>query len=150
MTPNQALGDVMTDDTYRDDDEKKEKKEKKDDKKDDKKKSVAFKVTSSKGKAKQDTSSEDKGSFSWDDDDEKVTLFVKRFGKFMVKKGYRARRKKSSSKNKEGSRRCFKHGSKDHLIAQYPRRRTKKRKEREERQDDLQEEEGWFICGHLG
>ena len=38
----------MTDDTYRDDDEKEEKKEKKDEKK----KSVAFKATSSKGKAK--------------------------------------------------------------------------------------------------
>jgi hypothetical protein len=45
----------MTDDAYRDDDEKKEKnKEKKDEKN-----SVAFKATSSsKGKAKQDTSSE--------------------------------------------------------------------------------------------
>ena len=49
VTPNQVLGDVMTDDTYRDDDEKKEKKEKKDEKN----KSVAFKATSSKGKAKQ-------------------------------------------------------------------------------------------------
>ena len=48
MTPNQVLGDVMTNDTYRDDDEKEEKK-----KKDEKKKSVAFKATSSsKGKAK--------------------------------------------------------------------------------------------------
>jgi hypothetical protein len=53
-------------------------------------------------------------------DDEKMALFVKRFGKFMVKKGYCARRKKSSSKNKKGSRRCFKCGSKDHLIAQCP------------------------------
>ena len=35
MTPNQVLGDVMTDDTYRDDDEKEENKEKKDEKKDD-------------------------------------------------------------------------------------------------------------------
>ena len=85
MTPNQVLGDIMTDDTYRDDDEKKEKKEKKDEKK----KSVAFKATSSKGKAKQETSSEDDGS--WDDDDEKMALFVKRFEKFMVKKGYHAR-----------------------------------------------------------
>ena len=51
MTPNQVLGDIMTDDTYRDDD-KEEKKEKKDEKKDDKKKSVAFMATSSKGKAK--------------------------------------------------------------------------------------------------
>ena len=50
MTPNQVLEDIMTDDTYRDDDEKEEKKEKKDEKK----KSMAFKATSSKGKAKKD------------------------------------------------------------------------------------------------
>ena len=60
----------MTNDAYRDDDEKEEKNEKKDEKKDEKKKSVAFNATSSKGKVKQDTSSEDEGSFSWDDDDE--------------------------------------------------------------------------------
>ena len=48
MTPNQMLGDVMTDDTYRDDDEREEKKEKKDETK----KSVAFKATSAKAKAK--------------------------------------------------------------------------------------------------
>ena len=52
MTPNQVLGDIMTDDTYRYNVKKEEKKEKKDEKKDDKKKSVAFKSTSSKGKAK--------------------------------------------------------------------------------------------------
>ena len=67
---------------------------------------------------------------------------IKRFGKFMVKKGYRARRKKSSSKNKEESRRCFKCGSKDRLVAQCPynsdiemmtrraRRRTRRRRTR--------------------
>ena len=66
MTPNQVLGDIMTDDIYRDDDEKEEKKDKKDEKKDEKKKSVAFKATSSKGKAMQETSSEDDGS--WGDD----------------------------------------------------------------------------------
>ena len=81
----------MTDDTYRDDDEKEEKKEKKDEKK-----SVAFKATSSKGKAKQESSSEDEDSRFNKFDDEKMALFVKRFGKFMVKMGYRARRKKSS------------------------------------------------------
>ena len=49
MTLNQILGDIMTDDAYRDDDEKEEKREKKDKKK----KSVTFKATiSSKGKAK--------------------------------------------------------------------------------------------------
>jgi hypothetical protein len=79
--------------------------------------SVAFKATSSsKGKAKQGTSSEDNDSSFDDMDDEKMTLFVMRFGKFMVKKGCRARRKKSSSKNKEESRTCFKCGSKDGLL----------------------------------
>ena len=58
MTPNQVLRDIMTNDIYRDEDEKEEKKEKKDEKK----KSVAFKATSSKGKARQETSSEDDGS----------------------------------------------------------------------------------------
>jgi hypothetical protein len=101
MMPNQILGDIMTNDACRDDDEKEEKKNK-----DEKEKGVAFKATSSsKGKAKQDTSSEDDDSSFDDMDDEKMALFVKRFGKFMVKKGYHARRKKSSSKNKEESRR---------------------------------------------
>jgi hypothetical protein len=49
-----------------------------------------------------------------------MALFFKRFCKFMVKKGYHARRKKSSYKNKEESRRCFKYGNKDHLVAQCP------------------------------
>jgi hypothetical protein len=82
---------------------------------------VAFKATSSsKCKAKQDTSCEDDDSSFDDMDDEKMALFVKRFSKFMLKKGYRARRKKSLSKNKEESRRCFKCGSKGHLIDQCP------------------------------
>ena len=38
MTPNQVLGDIMTDDTYRDDEEKKDEKK-------DEKKSMAFKAT---------------------------------------------------------------------------------------------------------
>ena len=48
MTPNQILGDIMTNDAYRDDHEKEEKREK-----DDKKNSVAFKATSTKSKANQ-------------------------------------------------------------------------------------------------
>ena len=52
MTPNKILGDIMTDDAYRDDDKKEEKNK---EKKDEKKKSVAFKAgSSSKGKAKQE------------------------------------------------------------------------------------------------
>ena len=49
---------------------------------------MAFKATSSKGKTKQESSSEDE-DLSFDEiDDEKMALFVKRFGKFMMKKGY--------------------------------------------------------------
>jgi hypothetical protein len=81
---------------------------------------MTFKATSSKDKAKQESSSEDKDLSFNEMDDEKMTLFVKKFGKFMVKKDYHAKRKKSSSKNKEKSRRCFKYGSKDHLVAQCP------------------------------
>ena len=81
---------------------------------------VTFKATSSKGKAKQETSSEDEDSSFDAVDDEKMALFVKRFGKFMLKKGYRARRKKSSSRNKDEARRCFKCGSKDHLLLNAP------------------------------
>ena len=82
---------------------------------------MAFKATSSsKGKAKQETSSEDEDSSFDELDNEKMALFVKRFSKFMMKKGYRARRKKSSSRNKDESRRCFKCGSKDHLVVQCP------------------------------
>jgi hypothetical protein len=148
MTPNQILGDIVTDDAYRDDDEKKEKKDKKDEKKDKKKKSVAFKATSSsKGKAKQDTSSEDDDSSFDDMDDEKMALFVKRFDKFMVKKGYHARRKKSTSKNKKESRRCVKCGSKDNLIAQCSynsdnddddkKSKKKNKKEKKEKKDKM-------------
>ena len=86
ITPNQVLEDILTDDTYRDDDEKEEKNK---EKKDENKKSVAFKATSSsKGKLKQETSSEDDCSSFDEGDDEKMALFVKRFGKFMMKKGY--------------------------------------------------------------
>ncbi|XP_066361082.1 uncharacterized protein [Miscanthus floridulus] len=119
MTPNQVLSDVMTDDTYRDD---KEENEKENEKKDEKKKSVAFKATSSsKGKAKKEEPSDDECPSTCDkEDDEKMALFVKRFGKFMIKKGYGARRKKDKSKNKNFTRRCYNCRSKGHFIDDCP------------------------------
>jgi hypothetical protein len=110
MTPKQVLGNVMTDDTYRDDDEKEEKKEKKDEM-----------------------------------DDEKMSLFMKRFGKFMVKKGYHTRRKKSSSK------------SKDYLVAQYPynsdnedddkkdKKKDKKKKEKKDKMTFKKKKSGSYV-----
>jgi sulfatase maturation enzyme AslB (radical SAM superfamily) len=62
----------------------------------------------------------------------------------MVKKGYRARRKKSSSKNKKESRRCFKCENKDHLVAQCPYNsdnddddKKSKKKEKKEKKDKM-------------
>ena len=107
---------------------------------------MAFKATSSKGKAKQESSSEDE-DLSFDEiDDENMALFVKRFGKFMMKKGYHARRKKSSPKNKEESIRCFNCGSKDHLVAQCPynsdnsddnKKNKKDKKEKKEKKEKM-------------
>ena len=65
----------------------------------------------------------------------------------MMKKGYRARRKKSSSKNKEESRMCFKYGSKDNFVAQCPynsdnddddkKSKKKDKKENKEKKDKM-------------
>ena len=60
----------------------------------------------------------------------------------MVKKGYCARRKKSSSRNKDEARRCFKCGSKDHLVSQCPYNSEnedddKKSKKKEEKKDKM-------------
>ena len=69
-----------------------------------------------------------------------------RDGKFMVKKGYHARRKKFSSKNKEESRMCFKCGS---IVAQCPynsdnddddkKSKKKDKKEKKEMKDKMTE-----------
>ena len=78
ITPNQVLGDVMTQETYRverDGDDKKEEEDKK-------KKSIAFKASSSssknKGKSKKESSDDDDLS---DIDDEAMALFVRKMGK---------------------------------------------------------------------
>jgi len=118
LTPNQVLGDVMTQETYRgerdgvDQDEKKYE--------DKKRKSVAFKASSSKskGKAKKEESSEDEEVS--DIDDEALALFVRKFGKFMKKKGCGVRKRRDQNKSKEYVRRCHKCKSKDHIVADCP------------------------------
>jgi hypothetical protein len=90
VSPNEILGDVMTDAQYNDSDNKEV-----DKKNDDKKKSVAFKASTSsksKGKAKKETSSEDEDAS--DIDDEAMALLVRKMGKFMKKRGYDARKRR--------------------------------------------------------
>ena len=116
LTPNQVLGDVMTQKTYRVEREGVDKDEKKD--KDNKKKSIAFKASSSssknKGKSKKESSDDDDLS---DIDDEAMALFVCKMRKFMKKKGYGARKRRDHTKSKEYMRRCYKCKSPDHVVA---------------------------------
>jgi hypothetical protein len=96
-----------------------DKDEKKED--EDKKKSVAFKASSSsknndKSK-KQESSDDEDGS---DIDDETVALFVRKFGKFMKKKGYGARKRRDNNKSKEYVRRCYNCKSPNYITADCP------------------------------
>jgi len=111
MTPNQVLGDIMTDDTYRDDDEKEEKREKKDDKKDDKKKSVAFKAQGSSEDCENDEDD--------DESNEEFALFVRKFKRFMSKKNY-GKKEQSSKKNPFEDKKCFECGELGHIVINFP------------------------------
>ena len=112
---------------------------------DNKKKSVAFKaVTSSKskGKSKKEVSSDDEETS--DIDDEFLTLFVRKFGKFMKKKDYGARKRRDHLKNKDYVRRCYKCKSKDHVVADCPynndNNEDEKKKEKKERKEKKEKE----------
>jgi hypothetical protein len=106
VTPNEVLGDVMTEDQYNEKSDSEEVK-KEDDKS---KKTVAFKSTTSssknKGKGKKVQSSDDDAS-SLDSDDEALALFVRKFGRFMKKKGYGARKRRDNFKGKNVVRKCY-------------------------------------------
>ena len=82
VSPNEVLGDVMTEDQYNDNDDDEVMKKDDDDKK---KKSVAFKASSlskskNKGKGKKEELSDEECSHD-DSDDEALALFVHKFGK---------------------------------------------------------------------
>ena len=114
LTPNQVLGDVMTQETYRVEREGVDQDEKKDE--DKKKKSVAFKASSSKSKGKANKEETIEEEEVGDIDDEVLALFVCKFGKFMKKKSYGARKRGDQNKSKEYVIRCYKCKSKDHCC----------------------------------
>jgi hypothetical protein len=151
ITPNQVLGDVMTQETYHVERAGVDKDEKKED--EDKKKSVAFKVSSSsknKGKSKKESSDDEDTS---DIDDDAIALFVHKMGKFIKKKGYGAR--KRSGHNKECVRRRYECKRPDHVVANCPynsdndedekkkkRKKEKKEKEKKEKKMTFQKKKG--------
>jgi len=74
---------------------------------------VTFKASTSsksKGKAKKEESSDNEEASDFDM--ESMALFVKNFGKFMNKKGYKLRKRRDNFKNKYQVRRCFRCKSK--------------------------------------
>jgi hypothetical protein len=148
LTPNQVLGDVMTQETYhveREGVDKDEKKEDEDKKK--KKKSVAFKSSSSfknKGKSKKESNDDEDAN---DIDDETMALFVPKFGRFMKKKGYGVRKRRDNNKSKEYVRRCYNCKSPDHVVADCPynsdndedekKKQNKEKKEKKEKEKKM-------------
>jgi hypothetical protein len=142
VSPNEVLGDVMTEDQYNDDDEVVKEEDKK-------KKSVAFKAgtsfskNKSKGKAKKEDSSDEECSND-DSDDEGLALFVCKFGKMMKKKGYHTRKRRDHSENKEHARLCYKCKSPNHIMADCPynsdnedNEKKKSKKEKKEKEKKM-------------
>jgi hypothetical protein len=118
VTPNEVLGNVMTDAQYNDDDDEVVKEEDKN------KKSVVFKASTSssrnksKGNAKKEESSDEECS-NHDSDDEALALFVHKFSK-MKKKGYGTRKRSDYFKNNEYVRLCYKWKSPGPIVMDCP------------------------------
>ncbi|XP_066375293.1 protein PXR1-like [Miscanthus floridulus] len=127
---------------------------------DKKKKSVAFKVgtssskNKSKDKAKKEESSDEECSHD-DSDDEALTLFVRKFGKMMKKKGYGSRKRRDHFKNKEYVRLCYKCKSPDYVVADCPynsdnednekKKSKKEKKEKKEKKMTFKKKKGGFY-----
>jgi flagellar hook-length control protein FliK len=127
VTPNEVLGDVMTDTQHNDSDNKEV--EMKDD--DKKKKSMAFKASTSsksKDKAKKEASNEDEDAS--DINDEAMTLLVRKMGKFIKKRGYGVRKRRDHMK--EHVRLCYKCKSPDHIVVDCPYNSDNEEDEKEE------------------
>jgi hypothetical protein len=151
VSPNEVLGDVMTEDQYNSEGEEIVKEE------DKKKKSVAFKASATssknkcKGKAKKEESSDVECSND-DSDDEALALFVLKFGKMMMKKGYGMRKGRDNSKNKEYVRLCYKCKSPDHVVAECPynsdnedNEKKKIHKEKKEKKEKEEKKGGSYV-----
>ena len=87
-----------------------------------------------------------------DIDDETLALFVRKFGKFMKKKGYGARKRRDHLKNKDYVRRCYKCKSKDHIVADCPyisdddeQEKKKEKKEKEKKLSLTNKKGGSYV-----
>ena len=64
---------------------------------------------------------------------------MRKFGRFMKKKGYSARKTRDNNKSKDYMRRCYKCKSKDHVVADCPYNsdidEDEKKKEKKEKKE---------------
>jgi hypothetical protein len=88
---------------------------------------------------KQESSNDEDAS---DIDDETMALFVRKFEKFMKKKGYGVRKRRDNNKSKKYVRRCYNYKSPDHIAVDCPynsdndedeKKKQKKEKEKREK-----------------
>jgi hypothetical protein len=82
--------------------------------------SIALKAKASKTIEKEESGDEESGS----DSDGELTLVVKRFNKFMKKKG-QPRRGQSSRRNVFNDKKCFECGELGHIANNYPTKKNK-------------------------
>jgi hypothetical protein len=83
-----------------------------------------------------------------------MALFVRKFGKFMKKKGYDARKIRDNIKSKEYMRRCYNCKSSDHIAVDYPynsdndedeKKKQKEKKEKKEKTFQKKKGGGYVV-----
>ena len=74
-----------------------------------------------------------------------MALFVRKFRRFMKKKGYGATKRRDNNKSKDYVRRCYKCKSSDHVVANYPIIVTMKRMRRRRRKRRRRRTSTWSV-----
>ena len=70
-----------------------------------------------------------------------MALFVRKFGRFMKKKGYDARKRRDHTKSKEYVRRCYNYNRPDHVVADCPYNSDNDEDEKKHKKDKKEKKE---------
>ena len=70
-----------------------------------------------------------------------MALFVRKFGRFMKKKGYGLRKRRDNNKSKEYVRRCYNYKSSDHVVADCPYNSDNDEDEKKHKKDKKEKKE---------
>ncbi|CAO2038807.1 unnamed protein product [Urochloa humidicola] len=130
MTPTQVLGEVVTNEMF-----KKSQKKSQGISKESDKKNIAFKANSSSQANKFEKDDEDS------DSDKEMTLFVKKFNKFMKKRN-NSTKDQISRKNPFEDRKCFECGEIGHISVNCP---SNKKNKKDKSKDDKRKKKKKFF-----